>query len=161
MKKSEGRKTNPWYSASSTSDTTGLSSCFAITSVEYRSNVCSVEVFWVSGFEVDFPCTLFWFDGGWEPIQRRTPWTALLFNPSLRFLDDQARIFEVLPRRWVTMPIAMSLKWTMIHVLRGFPAWWLNICWTRTGKLTYPGSFKVLFMEYAKCFPRDVNNNGR
>ena len=26
---------------------------------------------------------------------------------------------------------------------------------------TYPGNFSVLFIEYAKCFPRDVKSNGR
>ena len=73
-----GRKTDPWYSALSTSDTTGSSNCFAIVSVEYQSRVCSTEVFWAAGFEDDFPCTL--FDDDWDPIQRRTPWTALFFK---------------------------------------------------------------------------------
>ena len=156
-----GMKTDPWYSVISTSDTTGSSNCFAIVSVEYQSRVCSAEVFWVSGFKVDFLCTLFWFDDGCEPIQRRTPWTALFFN-SLRFLNNQTRIFEALPRGWATMPIIMSLKWTMIHVFCSFPAWWN--AWTyveQEQRLSYPGSFRVLFMEYAKCLPRDVNNKGR
>lgn len=26
---------------------------------------------------------------------------------------------------------------------------------------TYPGSFNVLFIEYAKCFPTEVNRSGR
>ena len=154
-----GKKTNPWYSALSTSDTTGSSNCFAIVSVEYQSGVCSIEVFWVAGFEVDFPCTL--FVDGWEPIQRRTPWTAL-FSKSLRFLNNQGRIFEAIPRMWTSMPIIMSLKWTMVHVFCSFPMWWK--AWTYVGQeqsLSYPGSFRVLFMEYAKCLPSDVNNKGR
>jgi hypothetical protein len=27
--------------------------------------------------------------------------------------------------------------------------------------ITYPGSFNVLFIEYAKCFPIEVNRSGR
>jgi hypothetical protein len=27
--------------------------------------------------------------------------------------------------------------------------------------ITYPGSFKVLFIEHAKCFPTEVNRSGR
>jgi hypothetical protein len=27
--------------------------------------------------------------------------------------------------------------------------------------VTYPGSFNVLFIEYAKCFPTEVNRSGR
>jgi hypothetical protein len=26
---------------------------------------------------------------------------------------------------------------------------------------TYPGNFNVLFIEYAKCFPTEVNRSGR
>ena len=26
---------------------------------------------------------------------------------------------------------------------------------------TYPGNFSVVFIEYAKCFPRDVKSHGR
>jgi hypothetical protein len=31
----------------------------------------------------------------------------------------------------------------------------------REKEYTYPGSLSVLFIEYAKCFPSDVNRSGR
>ena len=60
---------------------------------------------------------------------------------------------------------AVGEKWAVSDVLRGLPinqGRRLSKDFSAVQHSTaHPGSFNVLFIEYAKCFPKDVNNSGR
>lgn len=74
----ERKQTNPWYSASSFSDTLGSSNCLAINSVECRSGSCSACTFLISAFETGLRSAFLEREVGLELIQRRTPSTTLV-----------------------------------------------------------------------------------
>jgi len=62
----------------------------------------------------------------------------------------------------------MGIKRTLVNVFERLSVSYLENKYNRanTARIygehdTYPGSFNVLFIEYAKCFPTEVNRSGR
>jgi hypothetical protein len=71
------QEADPWYSASSSSDTLGSSSRLAINSVEWGSSSGSAWDSFTSGLAAGFQRVFGGLDVGFAPIQRRTPSMSL------------------------------------------------------------------------------------
>jgi hypothetical protein len=58
---------------------------------------------------------------------------------------------------------AMREEWTICDVLQSLPVDDDRLSSNNSPlySTAYPGNFNVLFMEYAKCFPSEVNKSGR
>lgn len=95
-------------------------------------------------------------------IHRRTPLISLSKVRSVSTVFNETRCMVV---PWWLWGSIVRVEWALIHIPQRFADTILWLALPQTLALddcmnSYPGSFNVLFMEYAKCLPKEVNSRG-
>ena len=153
------------YSCSSSGGTTGFNSAVAMYSVVILSGLFSSLDVLDGGTLRDSTCGLARLESDPALIQRRTPSMSLTKRGRRQSQVDFAKEPWFLPGMMYRRRPVPCHERADIHVVRSLPARQRNKRWyqalTQTEARTYPGNFSVLFIEYTKCFAKEVNNKGR